>query len=113
MEDHICVRIRKVVRKERRKENRGEVDCIRATCPSGLRVRFAKPLFVGSNPTVVSNEEDELSDLPKPLWWNGRHASFKNLCLVRAGSSPVRGTKDIGMRMKIKRFTIFQRSSQI
>lgn len=95
---------------------KGDVDCSRATCSNGLRGWIANPVFVGSNPTVASKLEDEedLCDLPKPLWWNGRHAVFKKLCLVRAGSNPVRGTKDIGrMRMKIKRFAKFQRSSQI
>lgn len=97
------------------RENKGELDCSRASCPNGLRGRIANPVAVGSNPTDASNlEEDEIDVLPKPLWWNGRHAAFKKLCLVRAGSNPVRGTKDIGrMRMKTKRFATFQRNSQI
>ena len=28
-----------------------------------------------------------------PDWWNGRHAGLRNQCLVRAGSSPVSGTR--------------------
>ena len=28
-----------------------------------------------------------------PRWWNGRHEGLKILCIMRAGSNPVRGTE--------------------
>ena len=60
-----------------------------ASYPSGLRDRFAKPLFAGSNPADASSFYD-LSCLGGGI---GRHCRLKICCPNgRAGSSPALGT---------------------
>ena len=60
-----------------------------ASYPSGLRDRFAKPLFAGSNPADASKFDFKL-----PGGGIGRHCRLKICCpLGRAGSSPAPGTK--------------------
>ena len=62
-----------------------------ASYPSGLRDRFAKPLFAGSNPADASNL-CVLSCLGGGI---GRHCRLKICCPNgRAGSSPAPGTQE-------------------
>ena len=62
-----------------------------ASYPSGLRDRFAKPLFAGSNPADASSIY-VLSCLGGGI---GRHCRLKICCPNgRAGSSPAPGTQE-------------------
>ena len=62
-----------------------------ASYPSGLRDRFAKPLFAGSNPADASKFYI-LSCLGGGI---GRHCRLKICCPNgRAGSSPAPGTQE-------------------
>ena len=65
---------------------------ILASYPSGLRDRFAKPLFAGSNPADASRFLNvKFSCLGGGI---GRHCRLKICCSIgRAGSSPAPGTR--------------------
>ena len=66
-----------------------------ASYPSGLRGRFAKPLFAGSNPADASFRHSTLyfaSDLARVVELVDTTDLKSVGCISRAGSSPAPGT---------------------
>ena len=78
-----------------------------ASYPSGLRGRFAKPLFAGSNPADASFRHSTIyfsSDLARVVELVDTTDLKSVGCISRAGSSPAPGTEE--KRLLIEPFFI-------